>query len=156
MRNEQNNPPMACPECGAARSSSAARCWMCQAPFAGDELIPLAEAVDLTPRHSLQESFFQFATLATLALVVLVGVGMAIHEPGSVIIYLMLVGPPLIGATLHVAHRERRDGKVSWASRFTALIASAVIMASALVAIAVALFVAFFVFCLVAMGTGNF
>jgi hypothetical protein len=115
----------------------------------------MAEAVD-DGASQISETVHQVATLAIVVLIVLVGIGIAVDSPGGLIAYLLVVVPPLLGATIHIVRKERAGTKLSWYQRFTTLLVSGVVMMGLLVAIAVALIAILFTICLGAVMTGQF
>ena len=144
-----------CGECGAACPLTAHQCWMCQADVRAEPAVVLAEALPQRPSYAPAEWFFAAASLLVVLVLILVGIGVGMQSPGLLVVYVVLVIPPLVGAVVRVKRREAQLGSVSWAEKFVTLVVSGSIMIGVLGLVAAALGVALFVMCFAAMAGGR-
>ncbi|MGE0757804.1 MAG: hypothetical protein AB7F89_09885 [Pirellulaceae bacterium] len=137
-----------CPDCQATCAPDAPRCWMCQADLAQVDTIVTAELV-APPRGGVSETVFAGATLLLVGLAALLGIGIAIDEPGAAVVYALVAAPALLATVIRVQIRKSKVGHVSWAERFVTLLVSASVVVAILVMLVVASVVALFIYCLI-------
>lgn len=160
--NQPHDSVRICPECGADNLAFATSCWMCYRDIRNETPIIEAVAVDSSPKAAVAqrpsyapgEWFFRIATFLVLVLLVLVGIGLATEEVGLVIVYALLVTPPLLGALFRI-RRRAKQGHVSWGEKFATLLMSGAIMIGILGVLWIAALGALVAFCFVAIATGN-
>jgi hypothetical protein len=100
---------MKCPVCGAInRHGSDAKCWVCEQPFDQDKAVWLQFYEDQElpkPTHG-----FGFVGMILLALVVFLGVGLCLTNPGFGILFLICSVIPLI-RTLTLVDPAKSPGR---------------------------------------------
>jgi hypothetical protein len=144
---------VACPDCGAVCSQFADKCWLCGRAF-GDQArseIVAAEIASHPPRFALSEWFFAGLTVLLVAVLLLIGLGGMLQEPMLGLTFFILIGPPLLATTLRIRSRQLREGRLGWGQRLSTLLISLSLMIGFVGLLAVASFVAFFVYCLVSV-----
>ena len=104
-----NEPPVlptrTCEHCGTNIPAHAANCWLCSGgnPYASSSLTGRS---DTEPRASLSERRVQGVCTALLGvsvvLAVLVGIGFAVQDPGMLVPYAIVIGPPLLATLIRV------------------------------------------------------
>ena len=119
------------------------------------EAIAVDSAAASRPSYAPGDWFFQIATILVLILLILVGIGLAVEEAGLGIVYVVLVTPPLLGALFHIRRKQTKQGQVTWAEKFVALIASGAIMVGILGMLWVAALGALVAYCFVAIASGG-
>ena len=142
------NPNLNCRECGATNYPDASECWLCQRR---DWRGPPRFSTSPKPEPSSDSGHGPALIGLTLALG-LVALGALAMVPGLAIGLLILVVPPWIGAEM-IANRRRNRGLPTSATRKVAWILVLTILIPIL--LGVALFIAFWMICLVA-GPPNF
>jgi hypothetical protein len=149
-----------CQDCGAINPGHNAQCWLCYHPLAGSAPPPLPGAAggQVVSAELVGEPSLAVAAASMLGLSVallLVGIGAYLVEPGLAIVYAIVVVPPLL-ATLVTGLARRAGGRpLSLGSRVLTFFVSGVITVGVLGLLCIAAFVAFFVFCLVALSAGG-
>lgn len=162
--NDSTNPLLKiCPECGADCVASAPRCWMCGGDLSRAETIYQAQAVTASMRGAgnagampVSEWFFAISTCLLLGVVLLVGLGLAVDEPGTAILYAIVVSPALLATLIRTQLKRASHGRVSWAEKFATLMISGALTVSIVTVLCVAACVALFVYCLTVDGAMNF
>ena len=124
-----------CPHCGADCFASAQRCWLCYTDFGQSSEIVMAELVAEPPRQSISEAFFAVLTVLALGTVIVVGIGVAMQESRTGMVYFVLGLIPLTICAVRLQDKEARQGNMTWAQRFRTLMATTAV---ALVTTAVA------------------
>lgn len=141
-----------CPQCGGDNDRHATRCWLCRAGLESAEEIVMAEAVTaVRPPGGPSEWFFAIATVLSIIMVLLVGIGAVSEEPMAGIGYLILVIPPVIATVVRLQHKKARYGFVTWSDRFVALVASAAVTLVVVIGLTAAAFICFFLYCLASL-----
>ena len=119
-----------CPACGANCEMGHKFCWLCSAPlgevdstqaknpFAARE-IPESSQPGAT---GVFDSVFLLLAGTCLALAVLVGVGLAIEEPGTLIPYLIIVGPAFAIPGVRALWRSGRGKPIKGGKLFVDMI----------------------------------
>ena len=145
---------MKCPHCGADCFAAAQRCWLCYTDFGKSPEIVTAEVVAEPPRQSISEWLFAILTLLAIGMVIVVGIGVAMQEWQTGVVYLVLVSIPLAACAVRIQVKKSRQGSMTWAERFSTLMVTTLVAMGILGGLAVAAAVAFFVWCFAALG-GN-
>lgn len=140
-----------CPDCGAENNPFADACWLCQRDLARESEIVEAELVTTHARNPLVERIFAVLTGLVAIVVVLVGIGVASEEPWLVLVYGILITPPLVGTFVRLKRQQQRQGHVGWGERLLTLIASFALMYAFLMVLGAAAMVAFFIYCVIAL-----
>jgi hypothetical protein len=157
MTAEQPIDLVTCPECRAANATAARRCWLCGRDFTGKgpqppplPPMPAGEA-PYAPGPEQGAATFGASTALLLVTLVILGVGIFSLAPGMGVLYVILVAPPVIATSL-VGARRRQRGQ-AWGGKEKAATAAISIVGlfSALGLLSLAAFVAFFVYCVVAI-----
>ena len=115
-----------CPHCGADCFASAQRCWLCYTDFGQSSEIVMAEVVAEPPRQSISEAFFAVLTVLALGTVIVVGIGVAMQESWTGMVYFVLVLIPLTICAVRLQDKEARQGNMTWAQRFRTLMTTAI------------------------------
>ncbi len=140
-----------CPDCGAVNTPEAAKCWLCGRPPVVD-IEMVSEEVDSAYRSPTavtpEGAVVNTASLLLSILVVLVGVGLAMEEPGLAVAYGIVTIPAML-ATFVTASRYQAKGKPlgPW-GKIVMFIISVVAITGLLGMLAVAAMIAFFIYCL--------
>ena len=135
MTTESSAAAVVCPHCGADCFASAQRCWLCYTDFGQSSEIVMAELVAEPPRQSISEAFFAVLTVLALGTVIVVGIGVAMQESWTGMVYFVLGLIPLTICAVRLQDKEARQGNMTWAQRFRTLMATTAV---ALVTTAVA------------------
>jgi len=136
-----------CPECGAGLAAGAPVCWLCRRDLADSSEVVMAELVPDSKRVDALEIVLAISTLVIVVLMVLVGIGCFVSAPGLGVAYALFAAPPLIITLLRTQRQQAATGKVSWADRLLTLVLSTALSAGVAMLLAVAAFIAFFVWC---------
>ena len=140
---------VACAECGAAVPRGEPSCWLC------GHLMSATAPVAAKPTHSAAHTALNIGAVLIVGLFVLILIGAAQDDPGSALGLLILAVPGLL-ATVIASTRGRVRGKpLTFFEKVAYFTLSTAAVLSALVVIAVAAFVAFFAWCLFALGSGQ-
>ena len=139
-----------CPECGADNIPQAAACWLCRGDL--KQVLPIelvtAEVVSQVPKYAPSASFFPVLTLLTIAVAALIGWALGEQSQGLVVLYVILVIPALIAASIRVGRKRLRGERVGWGEAIVTGIMATAVLHGVLGLLALAGFVALFVMCL--------
>ena len=138
-----------CVECGAENWAYAADCWLCKRDLSDVEAVVNAEIV-APPVSTSANTFFAVVTGILGIVLVLIGIGLYLEEPGAAIGYMILVIPPLI-ATIVRTMAKQGERPVGWGERLATFLISSVVFFGILVMLCIAAVVAFFAICLAAI-----
>ena len=146
-----------CPECGADSPARAARCWMCGGDIQQVEPIVQAELatakpVGRRPANPVSETFFAISTCLVVGLVLLVGLGLAVDEPGMAMFYAIIVSPALLATLVRSIQKQATHGHVTWGERFATLIISGALTLSLLPVLCLSACPALLISCLTMYG----
>jgi hypothetical protein len=108
------------------------------------------------PTFTPGDTIFAVAAAVLALVIVLVGVGAALTEPGLAIMMAIVVAPALVATAVRIQHQKVRRGYVGWGERLATFLVSASLVFALLSLLGVALVIAMIVFCFVALATGNF
>jgi hypothetical protein len=145
-----------CPHCGAECDARSQRCWLCHGNVSAKAEIVDAEVVSEPPRHAPSDVFFAVAAGILALVIVLVGVGAALTEPGLAVMMGVVVVPALVATVVRIQQQQYRHGYVSWGERLATFVVSASLVVGVLMLLCVAAVVAFIIFCFAALATGSF
>lgn len=143
---------MACPDCGAACSKFADKCWLC-----GVALVGSNEATDVVvaeillpprPRYALSEWFFGGLTFLLGGVLLLIAIGAFAQNPGVGLGFLILVAPAVIAVLTREQRRRTQHQATGWADRFLTILVSLSLTIGIVGMLCVAGCVAFFLYCL--------
>jgi len=142
-----------CAMCGAVVESEAARCWLCEHDLRSTRVPPKRVPAPVTSADS-QAAWIM--NLLIVALVIVVGLGLAQIAPGLAILYAVLVLPGL--ATMFVvALRRRQDGRPQgFLAKIGTLFLGVAVALFGIGALGIAAVIALALFCFYAMTTGQF
>ena len=144
-----------CLECGAECLATATTCWLCKGNFSTDSEIVLAELVEPRPKYAPSDVFFLIVSAILAVLLLLVGIGAAVEQPGLGIAFFVVVAIPLIATVVRVQSQEAKRGSLSFTEKFLTFVVTASMTAGLIVIVVGAAFVAFFVYCMVEMSKQN-
>jgi hypothetical protein len=145
----------ACPHCGADCDAAKPRCWLCGGELTGEEIVD-AVVVKEPPPYAPSDVFFAVASAVLAVVIVLVGIGAALTEPGLAIAMAVVVAPALLATVIRTQRVEARHGYVSWGERLATFIVSAAAVVGLLGALWIALLIALVALCFLAMAGGQF
>lgn len=145
-----------CPHCGADCEVGKPRCWLCHGELAGGDEIVDAELVQEVPPHAPSDMFFVIAAAILAVVVLLIGVGAALTQPGLAIAMAIVVAPALVATLVRTRKQQKRQGYVSWGERLATFAISVAVMMGVLSALGAAVMVALVIFCFYALATGQF
>jgi hypothetical protein len=149
-------PTLICQRCGAANPPYAKQCWLCSTSDRS-EIVPAARLVPLTEfandparlrSQSRTQSICAALLVACVALTVLIVIGFSIQDPGMLIPLIVVVGPAYLATGVRALHGFATDGKPKASSLLLTFLFSGMFTVLAVVLLAIASFVAFFVWCL--------
>jgi hypothetical protein len=148
-------PTLICQRCGAANPPYAKQCWLCSTSdrsgsVAAARLVPLTELIDDPARlrsQSRTQTICAALLVGCVALTVLIVVGFSIQDPGMLIPLLIVVGPAYLATGVRALHGFARNGKPKASSLLLTFLFSGMFTILAVVLLAIASFVAFFVWC---------
>ncbi|MEQ8789898.1 MAG: hypothetical protein RIC55_26625 [Pirellulaceae bacterium] len=145
-----------CPSCGADCDARDARCWLCHADVTpgGGEIVD-AVVVQQSPHYAPTETLFAVMAGILAVLIVLVGIGSALSEPGMTVLLLIVVVPALVATLVRIQARKGRVGHVGWGEKLATFVISASITVGLLGMLGVAAIVALVAFCFYTLATQN-
>ena len=144
-----------CRECGADCETKAAHCWLCGADLKGQVEIVVAEIVDEPPPYAPGDTFFAVLSAIVAVVVLLVGIGAAVSDPGMAIGFAIIVVPALVATVVRAQQTRARQGYVTWGERLATFMVSVSLMFALLSLLSMAAIVAFIFYCFYALGTGQ-
>ncbi|MCC6510376.1 MAG: hypothetical protein IT423_14830 [Pirellulaceae bacterium] len=142
-------PALVCQKCGATNPPHATTCWLCNGTDDNPYSAPpsqepnLLQTPVLSPTQSRVEIVFMLLLAVTIGFAGLVGIGIAVQDPGMLVPFLIIVGPAFIAtgsrALVSVAKGERPKASalfvtLLWSGMFTAL-TIALLVVSAVIAL---------------------
>ena len=145
-----------CPHCGAECDAARPRCWLCQGVVTGGTEIVDAEVVAEPPPYAPSDAFFAVVSAVLAAVILLVGLGAALTQPGMAIMLAVIVVPALAATVIRTQRKQARQGYVSWGERLATFVVSAALAVGILSLLGVAAVIALIAFCFYAMATGQF
>ncbi len=156
----QSQPPqlpmLICSRCGTTNPSYATQCWLCstdrmQSTVGAPQLIPVDQYIaDPAIARSQKRTQTICATLLAVCVVltILIGIGIASDEPGGLIAYGIIIGPAYLATGVRalrgVATNETQDAS----KLLLTFVLSGTFTVMAIFFLAIASFIAFFVWCL--------
>jgi hypothetical protein len=147
-------PALVCQRCGATNPPQAVKCWLCERrdnpnPFADPLLAPVdsSTAVVQTGAQSRVQLVFLGLLGLCIAAAVLIGVGIAVQEPGLLIPYAIVIGPAFLATGVRAALMIGRKEQPKPSTLFLTFLWSGVFTALVLVLIVMASVIAFFLWC---------
>ncbi len=156
-----NEPPLLpalyCSRCGSMNPPHATACWLCgpnntsQASESSAILIPDPQFLNdpgIRRNQSLAQALSAVLLVVCVVLTILVGVGLAAQEPGSLVPYAIFVGPAYLATGVRALYKTSHGERPTAASLLMTFLMSGVFTFMAVILLAVASFVAFFVWCL--------
>jgi hypothetical protein len=143
-----------CPECGAALPLADAKCWLCGRPNVAGSWSKSRPAA-ARPTGLEVAATITLSTLLVSVAAVMMFSGLVGDAPGLAILFAAVVTPGLL-ATWLASKRARAKGEsLAWYSKLAAFMISTAITVGMLGVLCVAAFVAFFIWCLFALSTGQ-
>lgn len=137
-----------CPNCAAENANDYRECWLCGGKLAGGEEVVAAELVEENkPGRSLTDSFFLVLTVACLALMILIGIGLCADDPSWLIPYAVVMTPALLATGGRALLAYSAGERVSGVKLFLHLLISVSITIAVLIVLAAAAIIALVVFC---------
>ncbi|MCA9248747.1 MAG: hypothetical protein KDA42_16590 [Planctomycetales bacterium] len=134
------------------------RCWLCsgnlEASSARSEEVILAEIVPEQIRRSAAS--FALSTLLLLVTILCVAFGLADFAPGLSGLLLLIVLPAFLITVIRTRRHEARGEQVSTGRKVESFVISAALIVATFFGLAALAFLAFFVYCLVALSRGGF
>ncbi len=131
--------PIACPKCGAANYAHLQACWLCHTPLrpanenpyaAGSVVAPAKLAYDVgapVAAQSRVETMFMWLLVATVALAVMVGIGIGVQDSGLLTVYLVVLVPSLSAAGVRALYSLAKGESPKPSKMFMTFILSAMI-----------------------------
>ncbi len=147
-------PSLYCSRCGATNPPYAAQCWLCTNKASNTSpvvLVPITDnANDPVYQRSQRRTQQVCAVLLAgcILLTVLIGIGFGMQDPGMLIPYAIVVGPAYLATGVRALHGYAVDGKPTATKLLTTFFLSGVFTIGFLMVLAVASFLAFFVWCI--------
>jgi hypothetical protein len=140
-----------CPECGAENLNLATRCWLCQRDLGEVPVIVVAEVVSESPDFARNGSLPAWTSIALAGALFAVGLGATVaFGPGAGIL-LVVVGVPAYLATLTRLRKIAARRSVTVVDQIITFLVSTLSVLGILLLMGVAAFVAFFMYCLIAL-----
>ena len=143
-----------CVECGAENWPYAPNCWLCKRDLGNVDTIVTAELVR-PPVSTTANTFFALVCGLLAVVLVLIGIGLFLEEPGSAVGYMIFVVPPLIATIVRTVIKQQRTGYVGWGERLATFVVSGVAFFGILLMLVFAAIVALFIICLMALAGVN-
>ena len=153
-------PNTTCPRCGASNPPHATQCWLCVRSGTTNPYAPQLQSQSTASSPSAGSAFAQDRTqtvftallIGSVVLAIMIGIGIGAQEPGMLVPYFIVIGPSFMatGVRAMVSVGQREKPKAS--TLFLTLIWSGIFTFLALVLLAVAAFVALFVWCIHMLG----
>ncbi len=140
-----------CPDCAAENLGDAVQCWLCRHDLRGVPAIVIAEEVRRPPSFVAGDQFFAALALLLALTVIVVLVGVFLQEPALAVMLGVILVPALVGTMIRVKQQQARHGHVSWSEKLLTFIMSVSIVIGGLAMLAVAAFIAFFLYCIAEM-----
>lgn len=149
-------PTLICQRCGATNPPYAKQCWLCSTSDRTESdpaarLVPLTEFTNDPARmrsQSRTQSICAALLVACVVLTALIAIGFAVQDTGMLIPLLIVVGPAYLATGVRALRGFAKDGQPKASSLLLTFIFSGMFTVLALVLLAIASFVAFFVWCL--------
>lgn len=153
--------PVRCLDCGANNVNTSQRCWLC-----GKELALEPELIDQALRTAYQSPLATsvqgaeeglgglITSLVLVAVIVLLGLGIAADEPGMLVPYFLVVVPAFAGMHVAVSRYRAKGRPLGAVGRVVAFFVSIAVVFGLLALLAVAAVAALFLYCLVTQGGG--
>ena len=133
----------------------ATTCWLCgdSDRVANDspKLIPAGELAHdpaFKSNQSRTQTLCSALLILCIVLTILIGIGLAVQEPGSLIAYAIFVGPAYLATGVRALHGMATDRQPKASSLLLTFLFSAVFTTMAVVLFVIASVIAFFVWCL--------
>lgn len=155
-------PSKICQRCGATNPPIATTCWLCEGrgavnPYAATApLQPMPDAGP--PANSWAQSRVEIICLGLLGmaiiLAVLVGVGIGVQDPGMLIPYLIVAGPPFLATGVRALASAGRSQKPTPSKLFLTFVWSTMFTVLALVLLVVASVLALIFWCISVLSNG--
>jgi len=138
-----------CPHCGADCDARDKRCWLCHADVTENagEIVDAVVVPEAPPHYAPTDTLFAVMAGILAVLIVLVGIGSAVSEPGLTVMLLIVVVPALIATLVRIQARKGRVGYVSWGEKLATFLISASITVGILGLLGIACIIALIVFC---------
>lgn len=152
MIDPPNSTSYVCPQCGARSQSNAGKCWLCLDNQL--EPNPFAPTLQENPQASSQpydsKSKFAFGILLAVCvtLTILLGIGMAVQDPGMLIPFAILVGPAFVITAVRGLVQTGNSGSPSPYKLFLTFLISIAVTALISFALLVAAAILLFIVCL--------
>jgi hypothetical protein len=152
-------PETVCQECGAVNPAFHTQCWLCYRPLDSGGPPPLPGSAGVVAAQIVREPSLGVAAASMVGLTValaIVGIGAYLVEPGLAILYGIVAVPPLLATLVTGLTRRARGRPLTLGGRVLTFFVSGVITVGVLGLLCIAGVVSFFVYCLVALGSGGF
>ena len=140
-----------CPDCKAELKDDAVACWLCYRVVSHEEMRSAEPPVELN-----SAGHDALMTLLAVFVVLVVAVGVWDFAPGLGGLLLVIVAPALIVASVRIRRRAQTSGPLSTGQKVAQFAVSAALVLTVVCVLTFAAFIAFFVFCLIALSSGNF
>lgn len=149
-----SEPPIvakACSICGAVGAKDAQQCWMCgqnphSNPYAGPA--PVQEFTQPAEAKSKLEPLFRVLLGICVVVVVLIGIGLAVQDPGALLGFAILVLPAFLITGVRALWQVHREGKTSAGSLLVSLLTSFAVTIGIFMVLIAAGIILLFVMCL--------
>ncbi|MCA9267629.1 MAG: hypothetical protein KDA41_04130 [Planctomycetales bacterium] len=152
-----------CVYCGAEAGAASSQCWMCGRPSppvrgksSSDAAIVPAAVVLQPPNFTPTSYSFSIASALTVISLIAVGLGLARIEPGLAMVYAMVALPAFIITAVRTrAERTVKRRQVGWGEQLLTFLLSSMAVFGAFIVMQIALALALFVVCLIAIGASQ-
>lgn len=154
---------LVCQKCGTTNPPHAARCWLCDGtgktnPYAASP--PMLQPIDkagakpslLVKPNERVEMVFTFLVGGTVALALLVGVGLAAQDPGLLVPYVIILGPAFLVTGVRAAYTITKQEQLRASSLFWTFLWSGLFTVAVLGVLVMASIIALFLWCVHALG----
>jgi hypothetical protein len=153
-------PALVCQRCGATNPPSATKCWLCEGggtanPYAVPASLKPAGsapgAVESAPSSRVEsrtQKVFSVLLGTAVVLALVVGVGLAVQEPGMLVPYLIVITPPFLATGGRALASVAKNEKPKASTLFLTFVWSGLFTAMALALLVVASVIAVFLWCI--------
>ncbi|MCA9136984.1 MAG: hypothetical protein KDA61_04090 [Planctomycetales bacterium] len=152
-----------CPECGAATAANIPTCWLCHRSIFQDEEVVDAQfaqnarAIRNPKLASITDAISAIMLFGVIILMVLFTIGLVADSKSEVLAIPLLIAflPGIIAAGIGPRFMRDPSGNITWGGRLLSLLLFSGIATGVLVMLAIALLVAFFVYCITVIAQGG-
>jgi hypothetical protein len=148
-------PTLFCQRCGATNPPYAAQCWLCSTGNRSGASAPaqLVSIASITPEQTGLQSNVRTQHICAVLLVAcivltsLIGVGIAVQDPGMLIPFVIVIAPAFLATGVRALHGIANENGPKASALLLTFLLSGLFTALGLVLLAIALFVAFCIWC---------